>query len=144
MFIVRWPSGVTKIRQRAVGGSPARGGRVEVDPDRADVVREDLAELVVGDLADERALRAERGEPGQRVGRRAARDLPRRAHRVVELAARASVSTSVIPPRLSRSSSISSSSHGAITSTMALPMAITSIVGSDMRSPLLEGESARA
>ena len=35
-------------------------------------------------------------------------------------------STSVIPPLLRSSSPMSSSSHGAMTSTMALPMAITS------------------
>ena len=59
-------------------------GRVVIDPRGANVVREDFAELIVGDLADERALRAERGEAGERVRRRAARNLARRAHRVVE------------------------------------------------------------
>jgi hypothetical protein len=49
-----------------------------------DVVGEDFAELVAGHLADERALRAERGEAGQRVGSRAAGGFPRRAHRIVQ------------------------------------------------------------
>ena len=62
----------------------ARGGG-ESDAAGADVVGEDLAQLVVRDLADEGAVGAQRGEARQRVRRRAARDFPRRAHRIVEL-----------------------------------------------------------
>ncbi len=81
---MRWPSGVTKIRQRAVVGSPARDRGGEVDAGGADVVREDVAELIVGDLADERAFPAERGDPGDGVRRRSARDFAARAHLGIE------------------------------------------------------------
>ena len=45
-------------------------------------MRENLAELIVGDLADEAAACTQRSEPRQRVGRRAAADFLGRAHRV--------------------------------------------------------------
>ena len=55
-----------------------------------DVVPEDAAQLVVAHLADEGAAPAERSQPRHGVGRRAARDLDRRAHGGVErLGARA-------------------------------------------------------
>ena len=57
---------------------------VEIDAGGAHVMAEDLAELVVGDLADEGALQAERGQPRQRVRRRTARKLARRGHRLVK------------------------------------------------------------
>ena len=72
--------------QHAAGGGLAvAAGRVEVDAGGAHIVAEYLAELVVGDLADESALQAERCEPRQRVGRRAARDLARGRHGFVKL-----------------------------------------------------------
>ena len=71
--------------QAAAGGRVAGAhGRGELDADAADVVREDLAELVVGDLADEPAFAAERGDAGDRIGSRAAGDLHARAHLGVE------------------------------------------------------------
>ena len=60
-----------------------RGGG-EIDPAGADVVAEDLAQLVAGDLADERAACAQRRHPGERVRRRSARDFLGRTHRVVQ------------------------------------------------------------
>ena len=53
VFIVRCASGVTRIRQRPVGGPSAQRRRFEPDAERSHVMREDLAELVVSDLADE-------------------------------------------------------------------------------------------
>ena len=53
VFIVRWASGVTRIRQRPVGGAAGQRRRFEAHAERRHVVRENLAELVVGDLADE-------------------------------------------------------------------------------------------
>jgi hypothetical protein len=47
VFIVRWPSGVTKIRHCAVGGFAAAHGRIKGDAARADVMGKDLAELVI-------------------------------------------------------------------------------------------------
>jgi len=73
---VRWPSGVTKIRQRAVGGSPARGG--------ANIVGENLAQLIGRNLANEAALGSQRSQPRQRVRRRSARNFLGRAHCVVK------------------------------------------------------------
>ena len=68
--MVRSASSVTSTRQRPVpsgSGSPGIDGRVgrgrlEGDPDRPDVVGEDLAEQVVGHLADE-ARHVPRGRP---------------------------------------------------------------------------------
>ena len=84
MFIVRCASGVTRIRQRPVGSAAGLGRGQELDAERADVVGEDLAELVVGDLADEAGAAAQRRDPGHRVGRRAAARLARLAHLRVE------------------------------------------------------------
>jgi hypothetical protein len=80
VFMVRWASGVTRIRQRPVGSPPFSGGRPEFDPEGADVVGEDLAQLVGGDLADEAGPAAERRDPGHRVRRRAAAGLARLVH----------------------------------------------------------------
>ena len=71
--------------QRAGCGLAAGGGlRLEGHACRSDVVREDAAELVVRDLADERRLAAERGDACHRIGGGPARDLDRRPHRFVE------------------------------------------------------------
>ena len=71
--------------QAAAGRLAAALGRgQELDAERADVVAEDLAELVVGDLADEAGAPAQRRDPRHRVRRRAAAGLPRLAHLRVE------------------------------------------------------------
>ena len=54
-------------------------------PLRPQVMGEDRAELVVLDLAHIGRARPERREPGDGIGRRAARDLARRPHAAVEL-----------------------------------------------------------
>ena len=58
---------------------------LELDPGGAEVVPEHLAELVVGDAADERRPPAERRDSDERVGSRAAGDLHCGRHRGVEL-----------------------------------------------------------
>ena len=49
-------------------------------------MRKDRAELVVGDLTDERGVEPERRRAGHAVRRRAAADLPARPHRRIEIA----------------------------------------------------------
>ena len=44
VFIVRWASGVTRIRQRPVGGPPDQRRRVELHAQRVHVMVEDLAQ----------------------------------------------------------------------------------------------------
>ena len=83
VFIVRWASGVTKITQRAVGG-PERLACSEGDAGGADVVGEDLAQLVVAHAADIGGLPPKRGDGRDGVGAGAARDLARRAQALVE------------------------------------------------------------
>ncbi len=58
--------------------------RVEIDTDGADVVREHIAQLILGHLAHEGALRTQRAHACQRVRCRTARNFPRRAHRFVK------------------------------------------------------------
>ena len=70
MFIVRWASGVTTIRQRPVGGPSVAGGAAEGDAGGAQVVGEHGAELVVADPADVGGPSAEAGHAGDRVGGR--------------------------------------------------------------------------
>ena len=84
MFIVRCASGVTRIRQRAVGIalSPRRSG--ELDAEAGNVVAEDLAQLVVGDLADEARAAAQRRDPRGGVRRRSAAGLHALRHPAVE------------------------------------------------------------
>ena len=67
------------------GLAAGRGLGQELDAGGADVVAEHRAELVVGHPADERRAAAERRDPDQRVGRRAAGDLDRGPHRRVEV-----------------------------------------------------------
>ena len=97
VFIVRCASGVTRIRQRPVGGPAAIGGRLEPHAERAHVVRENRAELVVRDLPDEGGVEAQRRDAGHAVGRRPAADLARRAHRRVERVACFGVSNCIEP-----------------------------------------------
>ena len=86
--MVRWASAVTKMKQRAVAGPSVAAGTPVVDADRADVVGEDVAELVVADAADEPGPTAERRDAGGGVAGRAARGLDRRAHVGVDLVGR--------------------------------------------------------
>ena len=76
---------MTITRQRPVGEPSIASGDVEVHADAAQVVREHLAERVVGDAPDVRGLAAERRDPGRGVRGRAARRLRRRAHLRVDL-----------------------------------------------------------
>ena len=80
MFIVRWPSGVTRIIERAVGAPTSAGGRGELDAGRRQVVAVEVAELVGRDLADEAGASAERGNARRGIAGRSAADLARRAH----------------------------------------------------------------
>ncbi len=68
--------------RRAGAGGRRRG--VELHPDRAEVVAENLAEEVVAHLADIAALAAERGDPGHRVAGGAAGTFDGRPHFAVE------------------------------------------------------------
>ena len=90
--MVRSPSGVTRIRQRAVGRAVGRRRGVERDADGADVVAEDLAELVVGDLADEGgACRRSEARPAMVLAAEPPEHLDRRAHGGVQRVARVGV-----------------------------------------------------
>ena len=72
--------------EAAPGARPAgRGRRRERDAGRADVVREDVAELVAADLAEVGGAGAEGRDADDGVRGRAARDLDRGTHRVVQL-----------------------------------------------------------
>ena len=112
------PSGVTKISTRPVAVSPSRAGVVEIDAGGAHVVAEHLSQLIIGDLADERPhcnappRHPPRGKPRQRrVGppiRRKSRLARGQWLRRVSSARR--LVDQGHPPRLSCSSSISSSS----------------------------------
>ena len=84
VFIVRCPSGVTRIIERAVGAPTSAARRDELDPGRGQVVPVEFAELVGRDLADEAGAAAERRDARGRVAGRAAADLARRAHVRVE------------------------------------------------------------
>ena len=71
--------------QAARGGGSARQRRgVERDPDGAQIVREDAAELIVPDLADIGALTPQRGDAGHGVAAGAPRGLDPGAHRGVK------------------------------------------------------------
>ncbi len=59
-------------------------GDEEVDALRFDVMLVNLAELIVGDLADEAGAQAERGETGRGIARRAAADFACGAHQSVK------------------------------------------------------------
>ena len=124
--------------RRAVGGRR----RVEGDAGGADVVGEGAAELVVLDLADEGRARAEARDADDGVGGRAAGNLHRRAHRVVDRLARAARRSAPCRPCASSAATRKSSSARAITSTMALPMPRTSYLRSGMKILALD-EGAR-
>ena len=66
--------------RRTVGS----GRRIEGDLERADVVAEDRAEIVVAHLADEGRARAEARDAGDGVGGRAAGAFGRRTHGLVD------------------------------------------------------------
>ena len=101
VFIVRWPSGVTKIRQRAVGGSPARAGVSKSIPTARMSCAKTSPSWSSATWPMKRALarRARRGRracwPPSRPRSRAPGPSRRRARRA------RSASTRVMPPRLS-------------------------------------------
>ena len=68
-------------RRRRIAG-PRR--HIEGNPAGPDIVGKDLAQLVVGHLADEGALRPQRSQARQGIGGGTARNLARGAHRVVQ------------------------------------------------------------
>ena len=123
--MVRSPSGVTLIRQRPVGAPPTSRSQVKVGADRLHVVGKDLAKLVVRHLADEGGAAAEAGDPGDGVAGRAAGGLDRRAHARIERRRAGVVDQHhrALDQALARQEVLRA---GAITSTMALPMAATS------------------
>ncbi len=82
--MVRCASGVTRIRQRAVGAPPASGAGGEMHARGADVMREDLAELVIRHLAEEPDPGAERRRHRAGVAGRTARAFDTRPHLAVE------------------------------------------------------------
>ena len=84
MFIVRCASGVTRIRQRAVGGSGGRTGVSKATPSARMSWLKTLAEQIVRHLADEAAAPAERGDAGDGVRRRSAARLDPRPHPAVQ------------------------------------------------------------
>ena len=88
------------------------------------------------------ALPAHRGDPGHRIGRRPARHLARLAHRGIERVGLAGVSNCIDP--LGRSCVVrNASSHDAMTSTMASPMATMSIVASAISAREILGFSGK-
>ena len=72
---VHRPLRIGRDQDEAAGGGAdvAARGDEELDALRFDIVLEDVAELVVGDLADEAGLQPERGEAGGGVAGRARR-----------------------------------------------------------------------
>ena len=83
--MVRCASGVTRIRQRAVGGPSSRGGVRKSTPAARMSWREHLAQLIALDLADIGGAGAERGQRRHGVGAGAARHLDRRPDAAVQL-----------------------------------------------------------
>jgi hypothetical protein len=83
---VHRPVRVGRDQHHRAGGRLAEigGGGDELDAGRVEVVPVEFAELVGRDLADEAGAAAERGDAGGGVARRAAADLARRAHMIVE------------------------------------------------------------
>ena len=75
---------MTSTIERAVGTPKSAGGRGELDAGGGEVVAVEFAELVGRDLADEAGLAAQRRDARRGVAGRAAADLARRAHMVVE------------------------------------------------------------
>jgi hypothetical protein len=80
------PVGVRRDDDQASagGGAVRRGGCGVFDAGGPDVVPENLAELIVAHAADEPGAPAERRDPDESVGRRAARHLGRGSHRRVD------------------------------------------------------------
>ena len=128
--MVRWASGVTKHQAARGGRALGRGRRVEGDAERADVMGEDAAQLVVADLADEGAPPPSAATPAMVLAAEPPEDLDRLAHRVVERLRPRPASIRVMAPLARPFSRRKPSSAWAITSTMALPMPSTSIAAS--------------
>ena len=125
VFIVRSPSGVTKMRQRAVEGWPSRAGVSKSIPTARISWLKTSPSWSVATCPTNAHCAPSADMPASVL----AAEPPEIsfAGPIASYSRRApSSSTSVIPPLLRSSSAISSSSQGAITSTMALPMAITS------------------
>ena len=102
-----------------------RRRRIEGHAGGANVVPEHLPELVVGGLADEARLAAERRDTHHGVGDRSAGNLDCRPHGVVELSIVAA-STSCMLPLVQPNRARNASSQRPMMSTMALPMPTTS------------------
>ena len=83
---VHRPLAVGRDEDHRAAGRVAAGQRrrLEMDAEGMHVVAVDDAELVVGDLADEGALAAERGDAGRGVAGAAAGGFDRRPHEAVE------------------------------------------------------------
>ena len=126
VFMVRSPSGVTRISERAVGAPLVARRRVEGDADGADVVAEDRAELVVGDLADEGARPPNEASPAHGVGGRAAASARRQAPSRRKGARPPAASIRRMGPCAGLVRSRKASSQRPMMSTMALPMPTTS------------------
>ena len=67
-------------RGRRLAGA---GGHGEIDAGGANVMREHLTQLIVGNLTNKGGLVAKAGKPCQRVRRAAAADLAAGAHRII-------------------------------------------------------------
>ena len=83
---VHRPLAIGRDQNEAARGRRRRRHRrhVEGDAGRAHVVRENLAELIIGDLPDKRALVTQRRQPRERVRGRTARDFACRTHAAIQ------------------------------------------------------------
>ena len=115
---------------RRARAPPLQRRRLVAHAHRAQIVREDLAQLVVADLADIGALAAERGEAGDRVRRPSRRTSRCRGpmQRIERLGARRVDQRHGALDQALRSRG-TPRRPAASTSTMALPMPTTSSVG---------------
>ena len=128
---VHRPLGVGRDQDQAAAGRRAAGQRrgFEPHPEREHVVGEDVAQLVVGDLADEAGAAAQARRPRpccwppSRRWSRAPGPSPRRARRPRRCRAAAS------SPWPARARSRNASSQVAMTSTIASPIATMSSLG---------------
>ena len=128
--------------EAARGGGAVLGGRdVVMDVDGLQVVREELAGLVVLHLADEARLHPEGGSARRRVGAGAAGHDGGGAHVPIELLG-ALLVDELMAPLCTFFCSRKASSVWASTSTMALPSVSTSMRVWDMSNRIAEREGA--
>jgi len=80
--MLRWPSGVTAIRQEAVEEPLACGGRREGDAIGVHGFRENAAQPVIEHFAHEEAITAQRGQACHGVGGGTARHFVKAAERL--------------------------------------------------------------